>query len=127
MSDMELGKRERQIAEAVYRLGRASVADVLAELADPPTYSSVRAMLGLLVRKKVLKQRRDGKRYLYRPATAVEKTSRIVLKNVLTTFFGGEPTDVVAALLDVSDGLSPETLNRMKQLIEDAQKEARKS
>jgi hypothetical protein len=40
--------------------------------------------------------------------------------------FGGEPTDVVAALLDVSDGLSPETLNQMKQLIEAAQKEARK-
>ncbi len=126
MTDMELGKRERQIVEAVYRLEEASVADVLAELADPPTYSSVRAMLGLLVGKKVLKQRRDGKRYLYRPATPVEKTSRTVLKNVLATFFGGEPTDVVAALLDVSDGLSPETLNRMKQLIEAAQKEARK-
>ena len=102
MTDMELGKRERQIVEAVYRLEEAAVADVLAELADPPTYSSVRAMLGLLVRKKILKQR------------------------VLATFFGGEPTDVVAALLDVSDDLSPETLNRMKQLIEAAQQEARK-
>lgn len=126
MTDMELGKRERQIVEAVYRLGEAAVADVLGELADPPTYSSVRAMLGLLVRKKVLKQRQDGKRHLYRPAAAVEKTSRTVLKNVLATFFGGEPTDVVAALLDVSDGLSPETLKRMKQLIEDAQKGAQK-
>ncbi len=126
MTDMELGKRERQIVEAVYRCGEASVSDVLAQLSDPPTYSSVRAMLGLLVRKKVLKQRQDGKRYLYRPAAAVEKTSRTVLKNVMATFFGGEPTDVVAALLDVSDDISLETLNRMKQLIENAQKEARK-
>ena len=73
MTDMELGKRERQIVEAVYRLGEASVSDVVSELSDPPTYSSVRAMLGLLVRKKVLKQRQDGKRYLYRPAAAVKR------------------------------------------------------
>ena len=51
---LELGKRERQIVEAVYRLGEASVAEVLEQLADPPTYSSVRAMLGQLVDKGVL-------------------------------------------------------------------------
>jgi predicted transcriptional regulator len=124
MPDLELGKRERQIAEAVFRLGEASVADVLKELSDPPTYSSVRAMLGLLVQKKVLKQRQDGKRYLYRPATSPEKTSRSVLKNVLATFFGGQPDTVVAALLDVSEDLDPATLARMKKMIDQAMKEA---
>lgn len=123
MPDLELGKRERQIAEAVFRLGEASVADVLKELSDPPTYSSVRAMLGLLVQKKVLKQRQDGKRYLYRPATSPEKTSRSVLKNVLATFFGGQPDNVVAALLDVSEDLDPATLARMKKMIDQAMKE----
>lgn len=48
MPDLELGKRERQITEAVFRLGEASVADVLKELNDPPTYSSVRAMATLI-------------------------------------------------------------------------------
>jgi BlaI family penicillinase repressor len=124
MPDLELGKRERQIAEAVFRLGEASVADVLKELSDPPTYSSVRAMLGLLVQKKVLKQRQVGKRYLYRPATSPEKTSRSVLKNVLATFFGGQPDTVVAALLDVSEDLDPATLARMKKMIDQAMKEA---
>ena len=124
MPDLELGKRERQIAEAVFRLGEASVADVLNELSDPPTYSSVRAMLGLLVQKKVLKQRQDGKRYLYRPATSPEKTSRSVLKNVLATFFGGQPDTVVAALLDISEDLDPATLARMKKMIDQAMKEA---
>lgn len=124
MPDFELGKRERQIAEAVFRLGEASVSEVLGELSDPPTYSSVRAMLGMLVQKKVLKQRQDGKRYLYRPATSPEKTSRSVLKNVLATFFGGQPDTVVAALLDVSEDLDPAMLARMKKMIDQAMKEA---
>lgn len=120
---LELGKRERQIAEAVYRLGEASVTDVLAELPDPPSYSAVRAMLGLLIRKKVLKLRRDGKRYLYRPATSKEVASRSALANVLATFFGGEPAKVMATLLDVSEHLTATELDQMKQLIEQARKE----
>lgn len=123
MTSMELGKRERQIVEAVFRLKEASVADVLKELDSPPSYSTVRAMLGMLVQKKLLKQRQDGKRYLYRPASKVEKTSRSVLKNVLATFFSGQPDSVVAALLDVSDDVTPETLDRMQKLIDAARKE----
>jgi len=122
-SGLELGKRERQLAEAVYRLGEASVAYVLEELPDPPSYSAVRAMLGLLVRKKVLRLRRNGKRYLYRPATAKEVASRSALSNVLATFFGGEPAKVVATLLDVSETLTATELDQMKQLIEQARKE----
>ena len=122
MTEMELGKRERQIVEAVYRLNEASVADVRAELKQPPSYSTVRAMLGMLVKKKVLKHREDGKRYLYRPASKVEKTSRSVLKNVLATFFSGKPDSVVAALIDVSDDVTPETLDRMQSIIDEARR-----
>src|SRR4029077_6749686 len=51
MSDekhLQLGRRERQIMDVIYRRGRASVTEVLAELPDPPSYSAVRGMLGLL-------------------------------------------------------------------------------
>lgn len=120
---MELGKRERQIAEAVYRLEEASVAEVLAELSDPPSYSAVRAMLGMLVRKKVLKLRRDGKRYLYRPAASRDVASRSALSNILATFFGGQPAKVMATLLDVSENLTDDDLEQMKKLIEQARQE----
>ena len=85
--------------------------------------AAVRAMLGMLVRKKVLKQRRDGKRYLYRPATPVEKASRSALSSVMETFFGGQPDKVMATLLDVSENLTVDDLDRMKQLIDQARKE----
>jgi len=125
-SPLDLGKRERQIVEAVYRRGEASVADVRAELADPPSYSAVRAMLGLLVDKGVLKYRRQGKRYLYRPAMPKEKARKSALSNLLATFFSGRATEAVAALLEVSAGkLTDEELDRMRTLIEQARKENR--
>jgi len=121
---LDLGKRERQIVESVYRRGEASVADVLQELPDPPSYSAVRAMLGQLVEKGVLKYRQEGKRYLYRPAVPKEKARRSALRSLLSTFFAGEPLDAMAALLDVSaKDLTDEDLQRMKRLIEQTQRE----
>ena len=114
-----LGHRERQIVEAVYRLGEASVGEVLEELPDPPSYSTIRAMLGSLVEKRVLRFRRDGKRYLYRPAVAAEVASHTALSNLLATFFGGRTSDAVAALLDVSgDELTDDELRQIKRLVE---------
>lgn len=123
-SPLDLGKRERQIVESVYRLGEAAVSDVLAELTDPPSYSSVRAMLGQLVQKGVLKQRQEGKRYLYRPAVSKDKARQSVLRNVLATFFEGNPLDAMVAMLDLSDEqLSEDDLKRLKGLIEKTRRE----
>ena len=125
-SPLDLGKRERQLVEAVYRLGEASVAQVRAEIVSPPSYSAVRALLMALVDKQVLSFRRDGKRYLYRPKTPHKAASRSALRRLLHTFFSGQPADAVAALLDVSaDRLTHDDLDRMRKLIEQARKESR--
>ena len=125
-SPLDVGKRERQLVEAVYRLGEASVARVRGELADPPSYSAVRAILTTLVGKKVLAFRQEGKKYLYRARTSHESAGRSALQRLLHTFYAGRPTHAVAALLDVSAGsLTREDLDRMKTLIEQARKEAK--
>jgi BlaI family transcriptional regulator, penicillinase repressor len=125
-SPLDLGKRERQIVEAVYLLGEASVAEVLKQLTDPPSYSSVRAMLGVLVRKGVLRSRREGNRYVYRPAVPKEKARRSVLRNLLATFFAGRTSEAMAALLEVSaDELTREEWDRIAALVEQARKEGR--
>ena len=122
----DLGRRERQIAETVYQLGEAAVAEVRWQLPDPPSYSAVRAMLGMLVEKGVLRFRRDGKRYLYRPVTPKEKARSSALRNLVATFFGGRITDAMAALLEISAGeLSQEQLDRIKALIEENRREER--
>ena len=123
---LELGGRERQIVDTVLRLGEASVSDVLRNLVDPPSYSAVRTMLGLLVRKGWLKYRRDGKRYLYRAAGSREKSQRTALQRMLGTFFDGSAGDAVAALLDMSgDNLSDEEIDRLAEMVEHARKRAK--
>ena len=121
-SPLELGKRERQIVETLYRLGEASVAEVRGALPDPPTYSAVRGMLKLLADKGVVRFRQQGKRYLYRPAAPKHKTGRSALRNLVQNFFADQPADAVAALVDGWAGkLSPEDLLRIRQLIDEAE------
>lgn len=123
---LELGRRERQIVETVVKLGEASVADVRSHLVDPPSYSAVRAMLGLLVEKKWLKFRQDGKRYLYRPSAGREKSQKRAVTRLLDTFFAGSRTDALAALLDSSaSDMTDDEYQRMLKMIEQARKENR--
>jgi BlaI family transcriptional regulator, penicillinase repressor len=122
----QLGRRERQIMDAVYHLGEASVADVLARLPDPPSYSAVRTMIRLLERKGYLRHRKSGTKYVYRPTEPHASASRSALGHLLDTFFGGSASDAMAALLDVSsDRLNDADYRHMQQLIEQARKEGR--
>ena len=123
-SPQELGRRERQIMDAVFQLGEASVADVRQRLADPPSYSAVRTMIRHLESKGYLRHRRSGMKYVYRPTQSHESASRSAVGHLLETFFGGSASDAVAALLDVSSGrLNDDDYQRMQELIEEARKE----
>src|SRR5579872_5645169 len=100
---LRLGRRERQIVDVLYRLGKATVAEVLASLPDPPTYSAVRGMLNLLEEKGYVRHKRDGMRYVYSPAIAPSKARQSALRQVVSTFFAGSPLAAAAALLEMSD------------------------
>jgi BlaI family transcriptional regulator, penicillinase repressor len=122
----DLGRRERQLIETVYRLGRATVAQVLAELPDPPSYSAVRGMLNLLEEKGHLRHERDGLRYVYLPVVAQADASRSAMAHVVRTFFGGSPAEAATALFDLPDQkLSPDELERLSQLVRQAMEEGR--
>jgi predicted transcriptional regulator len=121
---LELGKRERQIAEAVYRLKEASVTQVRMELADPPSYSAVRAMLRVLEEKGHLKHKQQGARYIYLPTVPRDRARRSALQRVLQTFFDGSTEQAVATLLDLSASkLSDADLDRLASLIDEAKQD----
>jgi predicted transcriptional regulator len=122
----DLGRRERQILDAVYRLGRAGVADVRAELPDPPSYSAVRGMLNLLEEKGHLRHESDGLRYVYLPVVDPSEARRSALAHVVRTFFGGSPAEAASALFDLPDGkLSREELAELSRLVKLAAREGR--
>lgn len=123
---LKLGRRERQIMDAVFRLGRASVAEVRAALPDPPSYSAVRGMLGLLEEKGYLRHEQEGLRYIYLPTANRRKARAAALRHVVKTFFEGSPEQAVAALLEMSDArLSAGDRQRLAELIARAKREGR--
>ena len=114
-----LGRRERQIMEIVYRRGSASVSDVLGDLPDPPSYSSVRAMLRYLEDKGHLRHEEVGRRYVYLPTAAKQEVRGSALANVVRTFFDGSVSTAVAALIE-SKPLSREEYERLARLLDEA-------
>ena len=123
---LQLGRRERQIMDVIYRRGKASVADVRSELPDPPSYSAVRAMLGFLEDKGYLRHEQIGLKYVYLPALDTRHVRASALKHMVKTFFGGSPEQAVAALLEMSDTrLSSKDKQYLSQLIKKAQQEGR--
>jgi predicted transcriptional regulator len=120
-SPLDLSRRERQIMEVIYRLGQATVSDVLERLPDPPSYSAVRALLRILEEKGHLHHEQDGPRYVYLPTVPREAAKDSALKNVLRTFFGGSTEAAVAALLE-GENLSAAELERISRMIEEARK-----
>ncbi|WP_145373912.1 BlaI/MecI/CopY family transcriptional regulator [Symmachiella dynata] len=123
----QLSRRERQIMDIVYRRGSATAAEIRAELADPPSYSTVRTLLRVLLEKGHLKHKQDGPRYVYSPTLSAEKARRSALKQVLTTFFDGSAEKAMATLIDMSSAkLSQQDLNQLAQLIEHAKQGEKK-
>ena len=121
-----LSRRERQIMDVVYRTGRATAAEVLEALPDPPSYSAVRALLRVLEEKGHLRHEQDGPRYVFVPTVPRDKARRSALKQLVQTFFDGSTAQAVAALLgEPGAKMSDEDLERLSRLIDQARQEGR--
>jgi len=120
-----LTRRERQIMDVLYKLERATVGQVLAKLADKPSYSTVRAQLRVLEEKGHVRHEEHGLRYVYIPAVPRDVARRSALRHLVETFFEGSTERVVAALLggEISR-ITSEELDRLSRLIAKSRKES---
>jgi BlaI family transcriptional regulator, penicillinase repressor len=99
----DLTRRERQVMDILHRRAESTVAEIMAELPDPPTYSAVRSILRILGEKQLIAFREDGPRYVYFPAAPTEQAQADVLDHVVRTYFAGSTEQAVTALLRMSD------------------------
>ena len=121
-----LTKRERQIMDALYRLGRATAAEIMAEMAGAPGNSTVRTQLRVLEAKGHVRHEEEGLRYVYLPTVPRHSARRSALKHLVDTFFDGSPTQAVAALLGGEAArLSDEDLARIAELLKGARSDTR--
>ena len=119
-----LTRRERQIMDVLYRRGRATAAEVMAELTGEPNYSTVRTQLRVLEDKGHVRHEEEGGRYVYAPAVPRHAARKSALKHLVETFFDGSAEQVVAAVLGgEASRLSDEELERVSALIDKARKD----
>lgn len=120
LEDGQISRRERQVMDILFRLGKATAEEVMNELPDPPGYSAVRALLVTLEGKGLVKHGKESRRYVYQPTVPEKKAKRSALKQLIATFFEGSPEKLVASLLDPQDQkLSREEIDRIRRLIDE--------
>jgi predicted transcriptional regulator len=122
----DLSRRERQIMDFLFEREHASVSEVMDGIADPPSYSAVRAMLATLEEKGRVTHVEDGRAYIYRPSMRKETARQGALSHLLKTFFDGSTEKAVAALLDLKgQKLTGDELERVARLVDQARAEGR--
>jgi len=118
-----MSRRERQIMEVVYSLGRVSAQEVMEKLPNPPSYSAVRAALSLLEKKGLLRHAREGMRYFFEPTVPADNARVPALKRVIETFFNNSAESVVATLISGQAlKISDAELDRLEQMIKAAKR-----
>lgn len=110
--------------DILFRRGRATAAEVMAELSGDPSYSTVRTQLRVLEEKGHVRHEDDGVRFVYMPAVARHAARKSALRHVIDTFFDGSAEKAMAALLGgEASKLTAEQLERIAELIEKARTE----
>ena len=122
MASDPLSRRERQILDVIYHLGRATASEVLERMPDAPTYTTVRGLLRVLESKGHVRHEEENGRYVYIPTLTKQRAAKSALKHVVQTFFDGSPSQAMAALLGTERGLSEDEVERLAQLVENARR-----
>src|SRR6476659_3282819 len=112
--------------DLLFRVGRATAAEVMDGLPDAPSYSAVRALLRILEQKGHVKHEEEGRAYVYMPLVRRDTARQNALSHLLKTFFDNSAEQAVAALLAIKgQKMSDAELERMSKLIDGAKKEGR--
>jgi BlaI family transcriptional regulator, penicillinase repressor len=126
VSDRDLSRRERQIMDFLFRVGKATAADVMEGIPEAPSYSAVRALLRILEQKGHIRHEEEGRAYVYMPLVRRADARQSALSHLLKTFFDNSAEQAVAALLAIKgEKMSDAELERMSRLIDAAKTEGR--
>ena len=122
MSDFS--RRERQILDILFEAEEATAAQIREAMDDAPVDATVRTLLRVLLEKKAVTYRKEGKRFVYRPRKRKATAGKSALKRVLNVFYGGSIKDALAAhLTDPKTELDEDTIDELRALIESAKKQ----
>ena len=121
-----LTEAEQRVMEALWRLGTASVGEVLDALpeAGRPAQNSVQTITTILERKAYVRHQTRGRAFIYSPVIDRGAAARTALSYVTARFFGGSPAEVALNLID-DKALTNEQLDDLRRRIDAAKRGAR--
>ena len=120
-SYLKLSRRERQIMDVLYQKGQATAAEIQSTIADPPSYSAVRAKLSIMEDKGYVDHIYDGPRFIYRPIVQRKNAEKTALSHMMDTFYDNSVEKAVTALFEHNEtAMSDEQLERLAAMIEKA-------
>jgi predicted transcriptional regulator len=112
-----LTDHELRLMEVLWRMERATVADVVAALAPPPlAYSTVLTTMRTLEQKGHVMHEEEGRAFVYRPAIARTDAAKSATRHLLDRFFGSSPGALAVTLLD-DEHVSDDDLEQIKRLL----------
>jgi len=111
--------------DILYRLCRATALQVMQEMGpEPPSYSTVRTLLGILEKKGHVRHEKEGHHYTYVPNTPAGEARYSALTHLMDTFFNGSASAVVSAIIDLKqDKLTAGEYEEILELVEKSRKE----
>src|SRR5262245_5711987 len=119
--------RELEIMKILWARGKASVREVQDDLnrdAGPVAYSTVQTLLNIMEEKKgLVRHVVEGRTFIYVPKKPPERTIRELTTRFVDRVFDGALDRVMVALLD-STSPSPAEFDRLRAMIDEAQKQA---
>lgn len=113
-----LTEGELRVMEVLWRLERATIAEVTEALPPPPlAYNSVLTTMRILEQKGHVAHEEQGRAFVYYPLTERDVAAQSAVKNVIQKFFGNNAGELALRLIE-SERPSSDELSRLRALIE---------
>jgi predicted transcriptional regulator len=115
-----LAKSELEVARIVWRLGQASVRQVLEALPAERhlDFKTVQTYLRRLEAKGYLRTRREGRAKIYIPRVRPDRVVGEVIDDLLKRLFGGESLPLFQHLIH-DRGLSASEIDRLRDMLDE--------
>jgi predicted transcriptional regulator len=111
---------ELRVMKVLWDQGESGVEEIqegLEAAGHPLAQPSIRTMLNILGKKKMVARRQEGRRFLYRAAVEREAAAGEFVEDMVERVFEGSAAGLVAALLQKND-LSAEERKRVREMLD---------
>jgi predicted transcriptional regulator len=111
-----LTNAEHRIMEVIWAKGSATVAEVVDALKGKDAYSTILTLMRILKAKGYLATRKEGRAFVFTPKVDRDTAARKAVRQLLSKFFSGSPSELVLAFLREEE-ITPEELDELKHKI----------